>query len=179
MSQLGERANNFSNLVGKSWDLPARGGVWHLFVAGKSQSPPERNGDHRLAGAALQLPAAGRKDVFYQSESLLSEFLVRSLISSQNQHGEVNNDSGFIFVLCLFLPLFNLLITSRAAETLSPNRCSGLSVGEPLLPGLSCNPLKVKKRRKYFSKAAEPSPPLAVLCNNTRCENPADIHEQM
>lgn len=49
--------------------------------------------------------------MFYQSESLLSEFLVRSLISSKNQHGEVNNDSGFIFVLCLFLPFltFKLL----------------------------------------------------------------------
>lgn len=42
--------------------------------------------------------------MFYQSESLLFEFLVRSLISSKNQHGEVNNDSGFILVLFFFLP---------------------------------------------------------------------------
>lgn len=68
------------------------------------------------------MPAVGRKDMFYQSEPLLFEFLVRSLISSKNQHGEVNNDSVFILVLFFFLPLFNLLITSRVAETVSPNR---------------------------------------------------------
>jgi len=107
--------------------------------------------------------------MFYQSESLLFEFLVRSLISSKNQHGEVNNGSGFILVLFFFLPLFNLLIASRVAEAKNPNRCNDLFVGEPPLP--SCNPLKAKKRRKYFSKAAERSPPLAVHCNDTRCEN--------
>lgn len=125
------------------------------------------------------MPAVGRKDMFYQSESLLFEFLVRSLISSKNQHGEVNNDSVFILVLFLFLPLFNLLIPSRVAETVSPNRCNDLFVGEPLLLVPSCNPVKAEKRKKYFSKAAEMSPPLAVHYNNTRCEKPSGIYEQM
>lgn len=49
------------------------------------------------------MPAAGRKDMFYQIESLLFEFLVRSLIASKNQHGEVNNESSFILVLFFFL----------------------------------------------------------------------------
>lgn len=117
--------------------------------------------------------------MFYQSASLLFEFLVRSLISSKNQHGEVNNDSTFILVLFSFLPLFNLLIASRVAGTRSPSRCNDSFVGEPLLPVPSCNPVKAEKRRKYFSKAAEMSPPLAVRCNNTRCEKPSGIYEQM
>lgn len=116
--------------------------------------------------------------MFYQSESLLFEFLVRSLISSKNQHGEVNNDSTFILVLFFFLPLFNLLITSRVAETINPSRCQDLFAGEPLLPVPSCDPVKAEKRRKCFSKA-EMSPPLAVRSNNTRCEKPSGIYDQM
>lgn len=95
------------------------------------------------------MPAVGRKDVFYQSESLLFEFLLKSLISSKNQHGEVNNDSGFISVLFFSLPLFNFLIASRGAESRSASRCSDL-LGEPLLLVPSCIPVGAGKRRKYL-----------------------------
>lgn len=41
-----------------------------------------------IPGCRSSSPAArGRKDVFYRSESLLFEFLLWRLISSQNQHG--------------------------------------------------------------------------------------------
>lgn len=65
-----------------------------------------RDGDRDLLGAPTQMPLVRRKDMFYQSESLLFEFLVRSLIASKNQHREVNNDSGFILVLFPFLQFF-------------------------------------------------------------------------
>lgn len=78
-----------------------------LCVTGKSHSflfwGMLRDGDNELPGAPTQMPAVRRKGMFYQSESLLFEFLVRSLIASKNQHREVNNDSGFILVLFSFL----------------------------------------------------------------------------
>lgn len=81
-----------------------------LCVTGKSHSflfwGLLRDGDRDLPGAPTQMPPVRRKDMFYQSESLLFEFLVRSLIASKNQHREVNNDSGFILVLFPFLHFF-------------------------------------------------------------------------
>lgn len=92
-----------------------------------------RDGDRDLPGAPTQMPPVRRKDMFYQSESLLFEFLVRSLIASKNQHREVNNDSGFILVLFPFLHFFFNLLITLSGQNLGSSRCNEMCVGE-LLP---------------------------------------------
>lgn len=94
-------ANDFRSAVGPSSGLPAGGCSASLCDWKIPVCPIVGQWGSEVAGAAAR---AGRKDMFYQSESLLFEFLVRSLISSKNQHGEVNNDSGFILVHFFFFP---------------------------------------------------------------------------
>lgn len=71
----------------------------------------------------------------------------------------------------LLLLLFNFSITPSVAGA-DVRMC----LGEPLLPGPSWNPAEAEKSRKYFSKAAETSPP-SIITQGVK--NPSGIYEQM